>query len=117
MKKGVGQTYADAYDLELMSKGKDETEWRLESGKIDSAGGLTMTIRYPRGITKHSYDGVVAYIYPRDMGGERAGTIIYPEVTKTDDGIEFVVSDPAPVAVGWKKVEQPDRRREVLGEP
>ncbi len=107
MKKGVGQTYADAYDLELMSKGKDETEWRLESGKIDSAGGLTMTIRYPRGITKHSYDGVVAYIYPRDMGGERAGTIIYPEVTKTDDGIEFVVSDPAPVAVGWKKVEQP----------
>ncbi len=107
MKKGIRQTYTEVYDLELMSKGKDEMEWTQVGADTDSAEGLTMTIPYPRGITKHAYDCVAAYIYPRDMKDKRAGTIIYPEVTKTDDGIEFTVTDPAPVAVGWKKVEQP----------
>lgn len=106
MKKGVKQTYTEAYDLELMSKGKDEAEWKHVSSDTDQTEALTITIPYPRGITKHAYDGVAAYIYPRDMGDKRAGTIIYPEVTKTDDGIEFTVLDAAPVAVGFKKAER-----------
>ena len=106
MKKGIQQTYVNVYDLELMSKGKDESEWKQVSADIDPSEGLTITLPYPKGITKNAYDGVVAYIYPRDMNGVPAGTIVYPEVTKTDDGVEFVVPDPAPVAVGWEKVEK-----------
>ena len=46
---------------------------------------------------------MVAYIYPKDIGDEKAGTIVYPEVTKADKGIQFVVPEAAPVAVGYKK--------------
>lgn len=103
MEEGISQTYVNAYDVTLMRKEKDESEWRRVSADIDPEEGMTVTIPYPKGITQSAHDGVVAYMYPKDIGDEKAGTIVYPEVTKTDKGIQFVVPEAAPVAVGWKK--------------
>ena len=103
MKKGISQTYVNAYDVSLMRKEKGESEWKRARADIDPAEGMTITIAYPRGISQNAYDAVVAYIYPRDIGEEKAGTIVYPEVTKTDKGIQFVVPEAAPVAVGFEK--------------
>ncbi len=103
MKKGISQTYVNAYDVSLMRKEKGESEWKRARADIDPAEGMTITIAYPRGISQNAYDAVVAYIYPRDIGEEKAGTIVYPQVTKTDKGIQFVVPEAAPVAVGFEK--------------
>ena len=103
MKKGIRQTYVNAYDVSLMRKEKGESEWRRTKADVDSTEGMTITIAYPKGITQNAYDPVVAYIYPGDIGEKEAGTIVYPEVTKTDKGIQFVVPEAAPVAVGWKE--------------
>lgn len=105
MKKGIRQTYVNAYDVSLMRKEKGGAEWRRAKADIDPSEGMTITIAYPKGITQNAYDPVVAYIYPGDIGEEKAGTIVYPEVTKTDKGIQFVVPEAAPVAVGWKEAE------------
>ncbi len=103
MKKGISQTYVNTYDVTLMRKEKGESEWKRVRADLDPSEGMTVTIPYPKGITKDAYDAVVAYIYPKDIGDEKAGTIVYPEVTKADKGIQFVVPEAAPVAVGYKK--------------
>lgn len=103
MEKGIRQTYVNAYDVSLMRKEKGGSEWNRTRADIDPSEGMTVTIAYPKGITQEAYDAVVAYIYPRDIGEEKAGTIVYPEITKTDKGIQFTVPEAAPVAVGWKE--------------
>lgn len=103
MKKGISQTYVNVYDVSLMRKEKGESEWKRVRADLDPSEGMTVTIPYPKGITQNAYDAVVAYIYPKDIGEEKAGAIVYPEVTKTDKGIQFVVPEAAPVAVGWKE--------------
>ena len=118
MKKGIRQTYVNAYDVSLMKKDKGESEWKRTKADIDPSEGMTVTIPYPKGITQNAYDAVVAYIYPGKIGDEKAGTIIYPEVTNTDKGIQFVVPEAAPVAVGFKEAEGPagfNFWRDILG--
>lgn len=105
MKKGIRQTYVNTYDVTLMRKEKGESEWKRVRADIDPSEGMTVTLAYPKGITQEANDAVVAYIYPKDIGDEKAGTIVYPEVTKTEKGIQFVVPEAAPVAVGWKEAE------------
>lgn len=105
MKKGVRQTYADVHDLTLLSKRKDNPKWERVAADVIPSEGLTVTIPYPNGITKKDYDGVVAYIYPKDIEWEEAGKIIYPEITKTKKGIQFTIPYPGPVSVGWKEVD------------
>lgn len=105
MKKGISQTYVNVYDASVMCKENGGYEWKRVRADIDPSEGMTITIAYPRGISQNAYDAVVAYIYPRDIGEEKAGTIVYPEVTKTDKGIQFVVPEAAPVAVGFEKAD------------
>ncbi len=105
MKKGIKQTYVNTYDVTLMRKNKGESDWKRVRADIDPSEGMTVTIAYPKGITQEANDAVAAYIYPKDIGDEKAGTIVYPEVTKTEKGIRFVVPEAAPVAVGWKEAE------------
>ena len=93
MKKGIRQTYVNTYDVTLMRKEKGESEWKRVRADIDPSEGMTVTLAYPKGITQEANDAVVAYIYPKDIGDEKAGTIVYPEVTKTEKGIQFVVPD------------------------
>lgn len=108
MTKGIRQTYVYTYAPTLMRKNADATEWERADDDEVSDDGLTITVPYPKGVGKKSHEAVVAYIYPDEVDGTEAGTITYPEVTKTDDGIEFVVPVCAPVAIGWK--EAPDKK-------
>ncbi len=104
MEKGVEQGYASSYDLALLSRGDGDSGWtRVKADQMPS-DGMTVTIPYPQGATKDTYDGVVAFMYAE---GENAGKIIYPEVIKTDEGIQFVVSGPSLISVGWKEPSDP----------
>ena len=74
MKEGISQTYVNTYDVTLMRKEKGESEWKRVRADIDPDEGMTVTISYPKGITQSAHDAVVAYIYPKDIGEEKAGT-------------------------------------------
>lgn len=104
MKEGIRQTYIDVYDLALMERREGGSKWEKAGAAAAPEEGLTVTVPYPNGITKKAYDGVVAYLYPRDLEWEEAGKIIYPEVTETNKGIRFTIPADGPVAIGWKKV-------------
>ncbi len=103
MKQDIRQTYIYTYDPTLMRKNQDAAEWERADTDEVSSDGLTIKIPYPKGVGMNSHKCVVAYIYPNTIDGTEAGTIIYPDITKTEDGIEFVVPACAPVAVGFKE--------------
>lgn len=103
MKQDIRQTYIYTYDPTLMRKNQDAAEWEHADTDEVSSDGLTIKIPYPKGVGMNSHKCVVAYIYPNTIDGTEAGTIIYPDITKTEDGIEFVVLACAPVAVGFKE--------------
>lgn len=109
MEKGIRQTYVYTYDPTLMRKQQDAAEWERADADEVSSEGLTITVPYPKGISKRSHNAVVAYVYPDDIEGIAAGTIIYPDVEETEDGLEFVIPASAPVAVGWK--EAPEEKK------
>ncbi len=102
--KGVSQSYVSTYDLTLMSREEGESEWQRVGSEQVPEGGLTITLPYPEGITKEDYDGIVSYVYPEDMNEIEAGTQVYLEVIKTEEGIQFIVPGAGPIAVGWKNV-------------
>ena len=105
MKEGVRQTYVDVHDLVLLKKRTGGSEW--EQAELDDIPqeGLTVTVPYPAGISKKTYEAVVAYLYPCDLEWEEAGKIIYPEVTETKKGIRFTIPESGAVAIGWKEKE------------
>lgn len=106
MKEGVRQTYVDVHDLVLLKKRTGGSEW--EQAELDDIPqeGLTVTVPYPAGISKKTYEAVVAYLYPCDLEWEEAGKIIYPEVTETKKGIRFTIPESGAVAIGWKEKER-----------
>lgn len=103
MKEGIRQTYIDVHDLTLLEKKTGASKWEKVETESIPAEGLTVTVPYPDGITRKTYDGVVAYMYPCDLEWEEAGKIIYPEVTETKKGIRFTIPVSGPVAIGWKE--------------
>jgi hypothetical protein len=103
MKQDIRQTYIYTYDPTLMRKNQDAAEWERADTDEVSSDGLTIKIPYPQGVGKNSHEAVVAYIYPHTIDGTEAGTIIYPDVTESEDGLEFVVPACAPVAIGFKE--------------
>lgn len=103
MKEGIRQTYIDVHDLTLLEKKTGDSKWEKVETESIPEEGITVTVPYPDGITRKTYDGVVAYIYPCDLEWEEAGKIIYPEVTETKKGIRFTIPVSGPVAIGWKE--------------
>ena len=91
------------YDVVLMMN-IGGTGWLPASKENFPTDGLTVTLPYPEGTGKDTHDFVVCHLFTKDMNGHHAGETEYPEVTKTEDGIQFKVYGLSPISVGWKQI-------------
>lgn len=101
------QGFIDSYYLNLLKKEK-RSDWKTVKADSVPAKEMTVTIPYPTGFTAETHDGIVAYMYPENMGEQNAGAIVYPEVNKRKSGIQFTVPGPGPVSIGWAEADPAD---------
>ena len=101
--EGIAESNIEVYDVALMIN-IDGQGWIKADRANFPSGGLTVTLPYPAGTEKDSYDFFVTHLFTEDMGGYKAGQTESPEVTKTENGIRFKVHGLSPVSVGWKEV-------------
>ena len=101
--EGIAMENTVVYDVVLMMN-IGETEWQPASKENFPTDGLTVTLPYPEGTGKDTHNFVVCHLFTEDMNGHYAGETEYPEVTKTEDGIQFKVYGLSPISVGWKQI-------------
>ena len=101
--EGIAMENIVVYDVVLMMN-IGGTEWLPASKENFPKDGLTVTLPYPEGTGKDTHDFVVCHLFTEDMNGNHAGETEYPEVTKTEDGIQFKVYGLSPISVGWKQI-------------
>lgn len=86
------------YDVVLQLRESSGTAWTDATPENFPQDGLTLTLPYPAGSTKHHVFTVIHMF----TTGERAGQTEQPTVTNTDEGIRFTVTGLSPIAVAWK---------------
>ena len=64
-----------AQNVLYWQKKTGDSKWEKVETESIPEEGITVTVPYPDGITRKTYDGVVAYIYPCDLEWEEAGKI------------------------------------------
>ncbi len=100
---GIEEMNVAVYDVKLMVN-VNGTGWQEVTKDKFPSDGLTVTLPYPAGTGKDTHDFAAAHMFTADMNGFLAGDIEYPEVVKTESGIEFIVKGLSPIAIGWKEV-------------
>ena len=72
--------------------------------------GVDVILPYPQGTNKEDYDFTVSHLITQSWNSQVPGTIEYPEVAKTEEGLKLHVMSASPFAVAWKSiaVETPD---------
>lgn len=100
---GIEETNVAVYDVKLMVN-VNGTGWQEVTKDDFPSDGLTVTLPYPAGTGKDTHDFAAAHMFTADMNGFQAGDIEYPDVAKTEKGIEFKVKGLSPIAIGWKEV-------------
>ncbi len=66
--------------------------------------GVDVILPYPEGTNKNDYDFTVSHLITQDWNGQVPGTMEYPEVTKTEEGLKIHVLSASPFAIAWKPV-------------
>lgn len=100
---GIEETNVAVYDVKLMVN-VNGTGWQEVAKDDFPSDGLTVTLPYPAGTGKDTHYFAAAHMFTADMNGFQAGDIEYPDVAKTEKGIEFKVKGLSPIAIGWKEV-------------
>ena len=100
---GIEEMNVAVYDVKLMVN-VNGTGWQEVTKDDFPSDGLTVTLPYPAGTGKDTHDFAAAHMFTADMNGFQAGDIEYPDVAKTEKGIEFKVKGLSPIAIGWKEV-------------
>ena len=100
---GIEETNVAVYDVKLMVN-VNGTGWQEVTKDDFPSDGLTVTLPYPAGTGKDTHYFAAAHMFTADMNGFQAGDIEYPDVAKTEKGIEFKVKGLSPIAIGWKEV-------------
>ncbi len=101
----VKESYAGAssvvWDVTIMVRinGGDPVE--ATEANIPSEG-VDIVLPYPEGTNKNDYDFTVSHLITKGWNGQIPGTVEYPEVTKTDEGLKVHVLSASPFAVAWK---------------
>ncbi len=67
--------------------------------------GVVVKLAYPKGTGKGTHNFVAAHMLTVDRKDKKAGDVEYPEITKTDAGVEFRVYSLSPIALGWSEIE------------
>ena len=73
---------------------------KADEDDIPTDGKMTIILPYPAG-TDTTYTFYVAHMFTTNTHGKTPGEIEMPEVTNTDDGIQFEVTGLSPITVGW----------------
>ena len=95
---GIEEMNVAVYDVKLMVN-VNGTGWQEVTKDKFPSDGLTVTLPYPAGTGKDTHDFAAAHMFTADMNGFLAGDIEYPEVVKTESGIEFIVKG---MLCGWR---------------
>lgn len=66
--------------------------------------GVDIVLPYPEGTNKNDYDFIVNHLITQGWNGQTAGTVEWPTVTKTDEGLSLHVMSASPFTVAWKQV-------------
>ena len=91
-------------DVKLLVSLDGGSTWEPATEGNFPAAGIQVTLPYPAGTNKNTYDFVVAHMITRTMNGKQPGEIEFPAVEKTDSGITFRVYGLSPISVGWKQI-------------
>ena len=103
----IAEGNIEVYDVTLMIN-VDGQGWVKADRNNFPAGGLTVTLPYPAGTGRDSHDFVVTHLFTEAMNGFEAGSSEFPQVTKTEGGIQFKVNGLSPVSIGWKEAARTD---------
>lgn len=74
-------------------------------------GKLTLTIPYPEGTNKNFIFKVV-HMITMDGFGKKPGEIEIPEVTNTENGIQFIVQGLSPILISWTDPSEPSNNND-----
>lgn len=110
IKKSIKDENKVVYDVKLMVK--DGESWTEATAENFPKDGLTVTIPYPKGTERKNHNFIAAHLFTVSMNGREAGEverIKASAITKTDDGIQFVLHGLSPIAVGWEKTEDEEK--------
>ena len=98
----VSSADIEVSDVELQMK-VDEG-WVKVTAENFPEDGVTIILPYPAGTSGSTHNFEVAHLFTEDVNGHKAGSVEYPVVTKTVEGIQFKVHGLSPIAVGWSKI-------------
>ena len=93
----------EIYNVELLINVNGQG-WIKATEENFPQNGLTATLPYPSGAGKDTHDFTVVHLFAADVNGHKAGDLEYPDVIKTDAGIQFRVYGLSPISIGWKEV-------------
>lgn len=100
---GIAETDIAVYDVKLLVN-VNGTGWQEVAKEHFPSDGLVVTLPYPADTGKDTHDYAAAHMFTADMNGFYAGDVEFPEVAKTEKGIEFKVKGLSPVAIGWQEI-------------
>lgn len=102
--KNIPESQTRVMDVELMVLDAGTNTWKPVEKDDFPKKGLVITIPYPEGTGKDSHDFVVAHMF---TDGDKAGTVEYPALTKTEKGLQFTLTGFSPISIGWKETSEP----------
>lgn len=105
-----GFQYEDIAYYEMRVSIREENKWELLTEENFPLDGVTVTVKCPSGTSTETHDFAVSHMhsYDSDRLGVYAGSSEEPTVTKTEDGqLQFTVTSASPLAIAWKKVQEP----------
>lgn len=89
------------YDVTLQVSTDEGKTWAEANADNFPSGGVLVTLPYPGGTGRHTHNFAVAHMFGESLFGHTSGTVEVPNVTKTDNGLQFRVTGLSPIAVSW----------------
>lgn len=82
----------------------DKGDWVPAVGEQFPAEGVTVTLPYPEGTSPETFTFTVCHMLGDTYDGQAPGTLEYPDVQTTEEGISFKVHSLSPIALGWTPI-------------
>ncbi|MCM1044727.1 MAG: Ig-like domain-containing protein [Candidatus Gastranaerophilales bacterium] len=99
-----GYTSANSSVMEVTIKVSTDggKTWEAATEATMPKEGVIVVLPYPTGTNKNDYDFVVSHLITQGWNGQTAGTVEWPTVTPTDEGLSMRVMSASPFTVAWK---------------
>ena len=97
---GYTRTNTALYDIEYQESTDGGKTWRDLTPAEYPAGGVTVTLPYPAGVTRAGYTFTAAHMF---ASADNAGNIEILAVSPQADGLVITLRSLSPVEIAWKK--------------